>query len=291
MPNRFLTGTDSVFPIILNESNLIATSNNNVYEYKFPNGSAEFKGARLALQSVQMYYSWFNISSSRGNNEFKFIHPVAAGYTTYTVTIPDGYYSIPALNSYLQNFLIANNLYLADPAGDYVYYLEIVENPTIYAVQLNTYLVPTALPGGGWTDPSGLFSFPAVSETPQLIVPSTNFTNLIGFNPGTYPAAPSAVDYSKASDYTPQISPVSSIILTCNLLENVYSNPQTILYSFSPAGITFGGLIDLKPPEYSFVNIQSGTFWTLRVEFLDQLFNPLPIKDTNLVITLLIKHE
>lgn len=290
MVNRFLKGSGQVFPLVINESNLINSPNNNIYEYSFPSGSVSFQNVSLAVQSIQMYYSWFNISSSRGNNSFQFIHPVNAGYTTYTVNIPDGYYSIPALNAFLQNFLIANNLYLADTAGDNVYFIEIVENATIYAIQLNTYLVPTALPAG-WTDPSGLFSFPLVSETPQLIVPSTNFRDLIGFNAGTYPPAPSAVDYSKASDYTPQISPVSSIILNCNLLENYYSNPQTTLLSFSPAGTQFGGLIDFQPSEYSFVKIQDGTFFSLRIEFTDQIYRALPIKDTNLTVILLLRHE
>lgn len=290
MPNRFLKGSGATYPIIINESNLVSTPNNNIYEYSFPAGSVRLDDCSIAVQSIQMYYSWFNITAARQNNEFKFIHPVAAGYNTYTVTIPDGYYSILGLNAYLQNFLIANNLYLQDAAGDNVYYLEIVENPTIYAVQFNAYIVPIALPGG-WTDPSGAFSFPLVSETPQLIVTSTNFRDLIGFNAGTYPAGPSAVNYSKASDYTPQVSPVSSVLLNCNLLENYYANPQTLLYSFTSTGTAFGGLLDIKPPEYTFVKVQTGSFWSIRIEFTDQLFRALPINDSNLVVTLLIRHD
>ena len=133
-------------------------------------------------------------------------HPIAAGYTTVNLTIPDGNYNVSQLNAFLLDYLIDNKYYLINPAGDIVVYLQLIENPTFYKIQFNAFLVPTALPGG-WTDPG--FSFPAVSETPQLIVPATNFRDLIGFNAGTYPSVPSAIDYTKLSDYTPQISPVS----------------------------------------------------------------------------------
>jgi hypothetical protein len=290
MPNRFLKGSGNVFPLLINETNLVSSPSNNVYQYDFPNGSVNFQNCSVAVQSIQMYNSWYNITAARGNNSFSFIHPVAAGYNTVNLTIPDGNYSLPQLNAFLLDYLIDNNYYLVNPAGDIVVYLQLIENPTFYKIQFNSFLVPTALPGG-WSDPSGLFSFPLVSETPQLIVPNTLFTELIGFNAGTYPAAPSITDYTKLSDFTPQISPVSSIILNCNLAENYYANPQTSLCSFSAAGVVFGGLIDYAPSEFSFIKIQDGSFFNIRIEFTDQVYRPLNIRDTSLCIVLLIRHD
>jgi hypothetical protein len=236
---------------------------------------------------VSIYYSWFNISATNNNNTFQFVWPTFAGSTTYTVTITDGYYDIPGLNSYLQQFCITNGLYLVNATGDYVYYLEFVTNSNYYAIQLNCYPVPTALPVG-WTNP-GSITFPVVASTPQLIVPATEFTTLIGFNAGTYPAAFQATNYSKLSDFTPQVTPIQSLILACTLLSNKYSNPNTVLYSFSPAGTTFGSIIQSQPAFPSWVDIADGSYSFFDIQFLDQNFNNVILKDTNIVVQLLIK--
>ena len=48
--------------------------------------------------------------------------------------LPDGYYDISSINPNIQQFCIANGLYLVIAAGEYVYYLELVENSTYYAI-------------------------------------------------------------------------------------------------------------------------------------------------------------
>lgn len=279
---------NALFPLIINSSGLQPNSFNNTYRYTFPQGSVHFKNSKVAVSNINMYYSWFNITSNFDNNAFSFIFPDAGGTTTYNVSITDGYYSIEELNTYLQQFCITNNLYLIDGAGDYVYYLEFTTNSTYYSIQLNTYPVPTALPVG-YTDPG--FSFPVASSTPRLVVPSTNFRDLIGFNAGTYPTPAQATTYSKLSDYTPQVSPTQSIILACTLLNNKYSNPSTILYSFTSTNTAFGSLIESAPNQYSFVSIQDGSYPYFEVSFYKQDYSPLAINDTNLVIQLLITAE
>ena len=57
--------------IILNKSNLVANKKNNVLEYNFPS-SVQFKDTYIAVKSVSMYYSWYNISKSLGNNQFSY---------------------------------------------------------------------------------------------------------------------------------------------------------------------------------------------------------------------------
>jgi hypothetical protein len=132
-------------------------------------------------------------------------------------------------------------------------------------------------------------TFPATLKTPQLLVASNAFRNIIGFNAGTYPAVVQTTTYSVLSSFTPQVSPVQSVILSCSLLNNRYSNPSTLLYSFSPAGVNFGNLIESNPNQYSFVPIQDGNYPNFDIQFLDQNFNPLAINDTNLVVMLLVE--
>lgn len=278
----------SVYPIILNSTNLISDQFNNKYRYVFPNGNNYFNKAKVAVGNINIYYSWFNITAAENNNVFEFVW-----YGTLTVnhqvTIQDGFYDIAALNSYLQNYCITNGLYLIDPNGNFVFYLEFIENPVYYSIQFNSYPIPTALPAG-WTSPSNWQGFPVTTSTPQLIVLNNNFQNYIGFNQGTYPNPTQTTIYSKISDFTPQVSNVQSIIVSCNLLNNKFSIPNTILFTFSP-DVSFGSLIMVNPSEHEYINIQDGLYNDFQIEFLDQNFNPITINDSNLVIQVLIKID
>ena len=57
--------------IVMNSSNLVQDGQNNKLIYKFPN-SVVFKNSSIAVSSVSMYYSWFNISQASGNNTFNY---------------------------------------------------------------------------------------------------------------------------------------------------------------------------------------------------------------------------
>jgi hypothetical protein len=278
-----------LYPIILNSSNAVAGTNNSIYRYNFPQGSVKFNKSKVAVASISMYYSWYNILASLGNNTFTYTWYGFGTSVIETITIPDGFYDIAALNAYLQSQMIANGHYLIDASGDYVYYLEFATNSTYYSIQLNSYPIPTALPTG-YSNPA-VITFPAVATTPQITIISNAFRDIIGFNAGTYPAAVQTTTYSKLSDFTPQVSPTQSVILSCTLLNNKYSNPGTVLYSFSPAGVSFGSLIEAKPSQFSFVDIQSGNYNTFDITFLDQSFNFLKINDNNLVVQLLIESK
>jgi hypothetical protein len=278
----------SVYPIIVNASNVVSGSNNSTYRYNFPGGAVNFKGAKIAVAQISMFNSVFNITAANGNNTFSFLW--YSGITTqFDITITDGYYDIAALNSYLQQYCITNSLYLIDAAGDYVYYLEFIENPNAYAVQFNSYPIPTALPVG-YSAPAGWLGYPLTTLVPRLIVPSTNFQNLIGFVAGTFPTAIQTTAYSANSSFTPQVSPVESMLLSCSLLNNIYSNPNTILYSFTAANTEFGNLIDSRPAEFAYVNVQDGSYPYFELRFLDQSYNALTIQDSNLIVQLLIRN-
>lgn len=282
--------------LILNGTNVVSNGFNDTYKYSFPTGAVNFKNDQIAVSAVNMYYSWFNItsattSSQYGNNSFQYYWYNNAGIQgPYTITLPDGYYSVADLNAYLQSIMVSNGHYLVNSVGDYVYYLELVENATYYAVQFNSFPIPTALPAG-WTNPAAI-TFPAVATTPQLVILSTNnFGTVIGFNAGTYPTPVQATNYSKTSDFTPVIDPASSLIMTCNLLNNRYALPSTLLYSFTPANTAFGAIINITPPEMSFVDIQDGSYNDIIIEFRDQNLRRLRINDTQLVIMLTIRNK
>lgn len=281
----------TIYPIFINSSGLQRDSYNNRYSYTFPAGSVNFKKSKVAVANIGIYYSWFNITTVNNNNTFSIVWPTNVGSTTYNITLPDGFYDVSQLNSYLQQWSITNGLYLVDASGNYVYYVELIENPTYYSVQYISYPVPTALPAG-YTNPAGM-TFPAVASTPQIVIAASPsaFKDVIGFNNGTFPAAFQATTYSKLSDYTPQVSPIQSLVLSCELVNNKYSIPQSIIYTFSPAGTAFGSLIQSVPNEYFFVDIAEGNYNTFNIQFLDQNYNKVFIRDTNIIVQLLIKTK
>jgi hypothetical protein len=204
--------------------------------------------------------------------------------------MPDGYYEVADLNAYLQFSLVNDGNYLIDSNGDFVYYLEFVVNQTYYGVQLNAYPIPTALPSM-WSNPAGI-TFPLVATTPQItILSNNNFGKVIGFNAGTYPTPVQASNYSKLSDFTPQITPVNSLILSCTLLNNKYSIPNTLLYSFNPSGTSFGSLITIQVPQFAFVDIVDGSYTDFTIQFFDQNLNRIFIQDSNIVVLLVIAKK
>jgi hypothetical protein len=282
--------------LILSGKNVVSNGYNDTYKFDFPSGAVTFKNDQLALTSISMYYSWENISSSTtgggyNNNAFSYVW---LG-TTVNITIPDGNYTISQLNAYLQSQMISNTHYLIDSDGNYVYYLEMVSNSTYYAVQLNAYAIPTSAQAStlSYTQPAGAsWSFPATAETPQFVISSTNnFKTILGFSAGTYPSVTQSTNYSIVSNNgVPQVSPVASLVVQCNLLQNTYSIPSSLLYSFSP-NVDYGEQILINVPEMAFVDISNGSYNSLIIQFSDQNLNRVAIQDTNLVILLTIKNK
>ena len=186
--------------LIVNSSNVVANTNNSVFKYNFPAGNVEFmKGQKLALGSIQMYYSTFNITAAQGNNTFSYIW---VDNREITITIPDGFYEIATLNDFLHFVMVQQGHYLLDSAGNYYYFITLVVNSSTYQIDVNcfpislaTYPVATYTIGtytsstittSSPTTPV-LWSRPTTAITPMFRVLATNFRNIVGFQAGYYP--------------------------------------------------------------------------------------------------------
>jgi hypothetical protein len=186
--------------LIVNSSNVVANTNNSVFKYNFPAGNVEFmKGQKLALGSIQMYYSTFNITAAQGNNSFSYVW---VDGREITITIPDGFYEIATLNDFLHFCMVQQGHYLLDSAGNYYYFITLVVNSSTYQIDVNcfpislaTYPVATYTIGtytastittSSPTTPV-LWSRPTTAITPMFRVLATNFRNIIGFQAGYYP--------------------------------------------------------------------------------------------------------
>jgi hypothetical protein len=241
------------------------------------------KGRSIGLKKLSLYYSWPNIIST---TSMTVGWKVGASFTNFTWTLPAlrNYASISDLNKALQTFCQANGLYLIDGDGNYVYYLELMANASSYKIDLSLYLVPTSLPAG-WTAPGSFAGYPTVTCTPRLVIPSNSeLSNLIGFTAGTYDGAAATSVFS--STYIPQLSPVSSIFISCNFAKNdVPINGTTVIGSFTSANTVHGSIIELEPNEITHYEIDGSTD-TLEVAFYDQNFRPLYIMDPQITVLL-----
>ena len=146
------------FTLVINNSNVSNRNTNATFTYNFIGGGFNVDDNTMVMvSSAQIPYSIFNITAAYNNNSFTLGFPTGAGagtYTNFTVVIPDGFYTIEDLNSFMQQFAITNGLYLINDAGENVYYTPaFYVNQVSYAIQILLYTVPRALPAN-WTQPT-----------------------------------------------------------------------------------------------------------------------------------------
>jgi hypothetical protein len=278
--------------IILLTSNQIVNRDvgNNRLVYSFQQGGINFTKNEIALGTTQLYYSWYNITSAYRNNSYSYVW---VDGITYNVIMPDGNYSIDDINTYLQSFMIANTHYLVNSStNQFSYYIQWETNATYYAVQLNTYVVPSVLPAGYALPVGSTWALPAISTTPQISILQNNFRSIIGFNAGIYPAVvPQAVTFSVLSTTSPQINPISSLQITCSIASNPYSSQSKVIYAFGVPETPFGGQILIQVPEYTFTKIVDGNYNEFEVSIVDQNGFPVALIDPQISIMLVIKNN
>lgn len=289
--------------IVMNSSNLVNNGQNNQMVYRFPN-SVLFKDAQLAFVSCSMYYSWYNVASTLSNNTFSYNWINGAGVaTTYTLTVPDGLYEISALNDFLQYSFIANGHYLVNASGENVYYGEFTVNPSRYAIQIDTYLFPTALPVG-WTNPAGV-AFPPQSFNPIITLPSM-INDILGYVVGfatnqnlnnayvpptsTYVSKTATGTLSYISTKAPNVQQNSSLLFSVSNINNPYSQPTSIVYTLVPT-VNAGEIINDKPPNFIWNTLTDGTYNELRLTILGTNLNPIQINDPAITIVMAIKDK
>lgn len=274
-----------IFPVILNSTNVIQ-GEPSAYVYKFPRNSINLKNASIAVSNINLYYSWGNVNKTLyNNNTFQFLFPDTAGSTNYDVVLPDGNYEVEDINAYLQKVFVDNRLYnINTSTGQYRYYMELKANPITYSIDLVCYTVPTSTPAG-YSDPVGGFGngYPTQPEQPFLNITNENFGKLIGYSVGLH--------IDTTSQFTPQIAEVSSVLVRCSMINNKFTNPPDIIYSFTTKGQKFGSMLAIENNNLVFNQIPDGMYTELIIRFVDQNYRRLNIIDTNLVIYLVIQIE
>jgi hypothetical protein len=126
--------------VAISSKDLVPNSFNNQYRYKFPL-SANFKNVEVAVQSISMYNSQYNIDrEAYGNNSFKIEVPTGATTSTISITLQDGIYT--DINRMIQTALVNAGAYLIDANGDNVFFIQLIENSTYYSAQVDVSATP-----------------------------------------------------------------------------------------------------------------------------------------------------
>ena len=298
-----------MFVIVMNGTNLVQDGQNNKLIYKFPN-SVVLKDKYIAVSSISMFYSWFNITAAEGNNTFSYVWTVGVNGIEYIITIPDGLWDIDSINKYCQFIFIQNGTYVIASAEENLYPFEILVNVNRYAVQLNTYIVPdTANLPVGYTLPANSPGLPAVPQNCVVNFPAS-FSDIVGYTAGfasaenvsgaaTFPPPTAATNYasknaaetiSYLSNKAPQVQPNSNLLFSLSNINNPYSQPSSIIYSLN-SSVAIGELITEKPPNFIWNKMIEGTYNELRLTFLSTALKPVTINDPNMTILLTIRDK
>jgi hypothetical protein len=279
------------YSVILNSSNIVPGTKNSVFKYNFRQG-IKFENASVSMANLNMFNSWFNISSALNNNKFsyKWFDSLGVLSEVYTVTYKDGNYNINDLNEFMQSILVSRGHYIKQvSSGNHIYHLEFVSNNNYYSAQLNTYAMRTE--SADYVRGSTNWAFPTIATTVQLIFLSTSmFNNLLGFTNGTYPQVSDTNNHTYLSDFTPDMNPVSSLMLTCSFCsQGGFSDPDNIIFSFTSGSAPFGAMLEKSPVVENYIKIRDGQYTNFTLEFLDQAYRRVDILDPATVITLNFK--
>lgn len=277
--------------IILTSQNIVPGTNNSVLTYKFPN-SVMFNSHEISVSSISMFNSWQNINNTTlMNNVLTYTWESAANVVSpYTITIPSGLYEIAQINAFCQYVLIQNGHYLVNSSGMNVYFFEFQVNPTLYAIQLNTYQFPSTLPTT-WTNPAAI-TFPiAATFKPQVSTPA-NFNLIVGFSSTFTSARDLGVAYPDSNSYTsimaPQVNPNPTLLVNCSNIDNKYASPSTVIYSITPS-VALAAQINERPPQFAWNKLLPGTYSEIKITLTGADNSRVIILDPNMTIALTIK--
>jgi len=282
--------------IKLDSTNLVQNGYNNTWRYEFAGSSVNFVDTQMAIQSVSLYVSDFNIDSlAFGNTTFQIEVPTAATTSTISVTLADGWYSYADINRNIQTALVSAGAYLINSTGDNVYFIQIEENSTYYACQVDCSPTPTAL--GTYTRPAtGLYStggtgLPTTTRVPRLVINNAAFGKVLGYSTGTYPAAASTTAVSLLSNIIPQVHPTSSYIMRCDIIKNDYVVTGDILAAFDRGDSQIGEIVRYQPSNYAWVAVHNGPRSAITIRIYNQNDEPVHFRDKSVSIMLLFKPK
>lgn len=289
--------------LLFNSSNYDSTTGKLTYNFPLPTMLSK---KEVSLNSASIYNCFFNVSSSIGNNKITLNWPVFSGSNAYTMTpgeivIPNGFYSVEQLNQVIQLYCVTNGYYCVNTVTqNYVFFVQLSANSTAYAFQLDVWGLPTSTQAAALSFTTGgmVLNIGTQSVSPTIVIPAS-LKSLLGLTPATYPAAPSVVVAgswsaspvsSTLSSQTPQINPVTSLVVKCNLVNNNYCIPTNLL-AMIPITSQYGGVTQTNIYSPLWSDVMNQTFSSIELTFADQNGNTLIPIDSEITAVLCIRTK
>ena len=215
------------------------TNQSNKFVYNFTDKlNLKNPNKNIALPNLSIYYTWKNVKSGYNNNKFKIPAPMWSD----TFDVPDGSYSIAALQNYFE-YIIKKHETIAD-----------VSPVLIYVSKLNNRFL--------FKIKSGYKLELLSKETMRLLGSSTN-----------------SIDKDKNSELVPKLETVDLVSVHCNLVNNNYQQASKVLFTFVP-NKNHGQLITVSLHLLIMLKTVNTEFSFIEIWFTDQDNRPLEIEDS-----------
>ena len=222
------------------------TSQSNKFVYNFTDKlNLKNPNKNIALANLSMYYIWKNVKSSYNNNKFK----ISAPTWNDTFDVPDGSYSIAALQNYFEYTIKKHETITT--TSPVIIYINTINNRIVFKIKTGY----------------------------KLELLSKETMKLLG-------SSKSAIDSDKNSELVPKLESVDLVLMHCNLVNNDYQKASRVLFTFVP-NKSYEQLMTTAPHPLIMLKTVNTEFSFVQVWFTDQYNRPLEIKD-NVNITMII---
>ena len=215
------------------------TKHSNKFVYNFTDKlHLKNPNKNIALSNLSIYYTWTNVKSDYNNNKFK----ISAPTWNDTFDVPDGSYSIVALQNYFE-YIIKKHKTIANVSPVFIYVNE-KNNRIVFKIK------------------SGY----------KLELLSKETMRLLGSSADT-------IDGDKNSELVPKLESVDLVLVHCNLVNNSYQQASKLLFPFVP-NKKYGQLITVSPESLIMLKTVNTEFSFIEIWFTDQDNRPLEIEDS-----------
>ena len=213
------------------------TKHSNKFVYNFTDKlNLKNPNKNIALANLSIYYTWRNVKSDCNNNKFN----ISAPTWNDTFDVPDGSYSIAALQNYFE-YITKKHETIAE-----------VSPVLIYVNEINDGIVFKIKSG---------YKLELLSKETMRLLGSSSDT----------------IDGDKNSELVPKLESVDLILVHCNVVNNNYRQASKLLFTFVP-NKKYGQLITVSPETLIMLKTVNTEFSFIAIWFTDQDNRPLKIE-------------
>ena len=209
----------------------------------------------ISLASVSLYYSWYNISATIGNNLISYNNGVA----DFPKTIPNGNYTLSQLNDWLHSEMYKDGNYTV-VGGINTYDISIYADAPTLTVGISI--------SGGYT----------------LDLTQSTINELLGWDPVVVAISGNGSKHANIN------LGVTDLAIHCDIASQSYSGgiAGNVLHSFRPNNGP-GGSIGSTPNYPIWLPVNAYSINSIRIRFTDQAGNSLPLNGEPLTCDLQLR--